>query len=114
MDFMAGPGAVAAPGPDPLAPNHAPRGAGLMTDSKRLVATLTAPARGALERAAERALRERHATIELEHLLLELCRGQDTDLAFLMRNERLDPQPLQAGLEAAVARFTSGSPRIPA
>ncbi|HLW69007.1 MAG TPA: AAA family ATPase [Candidatus Binataceae bacterium] len=85
-----------------------------MTDSKRLVATLTAPARGALERAAERALRERHATIELEHLLLELCRGQDTDLAFLMRNERLDPQPLQAGLEAAVARFTSGSPRIPA
>jgi type VI secretion system protein VasG len=85
-----------------------------MPDAKRLVATLTPPARGALERAAERALREKHAAVELEHLLLELCRADDTELAFLLRNERIDPQPLQAALAAAVSRFPSGSPRIPA
>ena len=85
-----------------------------MADAKRLVATLTAPARSALERAAERALRERHATVELEHLLLELCRSEDTDLAFMLRQERLNPAAVEAGLEAAVVRFPSGSPRIPA
>ena len=53
--------------------------------------TLTSAARRALERAAERALRETHATVEPEHLLLELCGADDTDIAFLLRRERLEP-----------------------
>ena len=85
-----------------------------MPDPKRLAATLTSAARRALERAGERALRETHATVEPEHLLLELCRAEDTDIAFLLRHERLEPQPVVAGLEAALARFARGSPRVPA
>jgi type VI secretion system protein VasG len=85
-----------------------------MPDPKRLAATLTPAARRALERAGERALRETHAAVEPEHLLLELCRAEDTDIAFLLRHERLEPQPVLAGLEAALARFARGSPRVPA
>jgi type VI secretion system protein VasG len=85
-----------------------------MPDPKRLAATLTSAARRALERAGERALRETHVTVEPEHLLLELCRAEDTDIAFLLRHERLEPQPVLAGLETALARFARGSPRIPA
>jgi type VI secretion system protein VasG len=85
-----------------------------MPDPKRLAAILTPAARRALERAGERALRETYATVEPEHLLLELCRAEETDIAFLLRHERLEPQPVLAGLEAAVARFARGSPRVPA
>lgn len=81
-----------------------------MPDPKRLAATLTSAARRALERAAERALRETHAAVEPEHLLLELCRAEDTDIAFLLRHERLEAQPVLAGLEVALARFARGSP----
>ncbi len=85
-----------------------------MPDPKRLAATLTLPTRRALERAAERALRETHATVALEHMLLELCRAPDTDVAFLLRSERMDQPQLLAALEAAVGRFPRGSPRVPA
>jgi type VI secretion system protein VasG len=85
-----------------------------MPDPKRLAATLTPPARRALEQAAGRALRETHATVELEHLLLALCSAEDTDVAFLLRQERLDQAAVLAGLEAAVGRFARGSPRVPA
>jgi type VI secretion system protein VasG len=84
-----------------------------MPDPKRLAATLTPAARRALEQAAARALRETHATVEPEHLLLELCRTQDTDVAFLLQQERVDPKQVVAGLEAVVARFARGSPRVP-
>ena len=85
-----------------------------MPDVKRLTAKLTAPARRALEAAAERALRETHTTIEPEHLLLELCRATGTDMGFLLTNENLDQPRVLAQLEGTVSRFPRGSPRLPA
>ena len=85
-----------------------------MPDPRRLVALLNAPARAALERAAEQALRETHARVEPEHLLLELIRAKGTDIGFLLKEEQIDPARVMAGLEAALARFPRGSPRMPA
>jgi type VI secretion system protein VasG len=85
-----------------------------MTDPRKLVATLSLISRQALEQAAARALRETHATVELEHLLLELCCAEGSDLAALLREEGWDTQGLLTELEAAIARFARGSVRLPA
>ena len=84
-----------------------------MPDPKRLAGTLSTAARKALERAAERALRETNPMVEPEHLLVELCRGPGTDVAFLLRESGVDVSPIIAGLEAVIARFPRASPRMP-
>ena len=85
-----------------------------MPDPKRLAATLTAPARQALERAADAAQRDTHVAVEPEHLLLELCRDPQTDVVGMLRAQGMEAPPLLAALEATVARFARGSPRMPA
>ncbi len=84
-----------------------------MPDPKRLAGTLSQASRKALERAAERALRETNPAVEPEHFLLELFRGPNTDAAFLLREGGIDLAPIAAGLEAVIARFPRGSPRVP-
>ena len=80
-----------------------------MPDPKRLAGTLSPPARRALERAAERALREMQAAVEPEHLLLELCRGQDNDLVFLAREGQLDLSRITTGLDRSSAAFRAAA-----
>ena len=64
-----------------------------MPDPKRLAGTLSQASRKALERAAERALRETNPAVEPEHFLLELFRGPNTDAAFLLREGGIDLAP---------------------
>ncbi len=81
---------------------------------RALVQRLDAPARGALERAAQTCRARGHATVELEHLLAELLAEDDGEPARLVRQSDLDPASLRAALGKAVDGFAAGATRTPA
>jgi type VI secretion system protein VasG len=81
---------------------------------KALVGRLDAPARGALERAAERCRGRGQATVELEHLMLELLADDEGEAARLLRDADVDPVAVRADLSRAIDGFAGGPARTPA
>ena len=70
-----------------------------MTDMKTLVGKLNPGCRKALEQAAQLCVKNTNFNVEIEHLLLCLLDGTDTDIAALLRYYEID--------EAAVRRELS-------
>jgi type VI secretion system protein VasG len=85
-----------------------------VTDVKALVGRLDAAGRGAMARAAERARGRGQATVELEHLLLELLADDAGEAAGLLRDFEVDPIQVRGELARAIDGFVSGPARTPA
>ena len=85
-----------------------------MIELKSLVGRLHPLCRAALERAAERCLRQTHFDIELEHLLVELVELPDADLARALRAYGIDPARVQGELARALEGLRRGNARTPA
>src|SRR5271169_1771103 len=84
-----------------------------MHDLKPLIAKLNRTCRTALEKAAERCLRQTHFTVEIEHLFVELTAVPATDLVGVLGAYGIDQQRFTADLEQSLARLKSGNTRTP-
>jgi type VI secretion system protein VasG len=84
-----------------------------MHDLKPLIAKLNRTCRAALERAAERCLRQTHFTVEIEHLFVELTAIPTTDLIGALGAYGIDQQRFIADLEQSLAQLKSGNTRTP-
>jgi type VI secretion system protein VasG len=84
-----------------------------MHDLKPLIAKLNRTCRTALEKAAERCLRQTHFTVEIEHLFVELTAVPTTDLVGVLGAYGIDQQRFTADLEQSLARLKSGNTRTP-
>src|SRR5271169_4988482 len=85
-----------------------------MHDLKPLIAKLNRTCRTALEKAAERCLRQTHFTVEIEHLFVELTAVPTTDLVGVLGAYGIDQQLLTADLEQSLTQLKSGNTRTPA
>jgi type VI secretion system protein VasG len=84
-----------------------------MHDLKPLIAKLNRTCRTALEKAAERCLRQTHFTVEIEHLFVELTAVPTTDLIGVLGAYGIDQQRFTADLEQSLAGLKSGNTRTP-
>ena len=82
-------------------------------DLKTLVGSLERPARSALERAAQRCLRQSHFDVEIEHLLLELLDIEGGDLACVLPRFGLERDVLIGEINLALEQFKRGNTRTP-
>ena len=85
----------------------------MSSELKGLVDKLNPVCRQALEAAARHAVKHGHATIEIEHLLLELLNAGDTDLRALLRHYDVEPSVLAADFDALLAKGAGGSTSTP-
>ncbi|MDE2335641.1 MAG: AAA family ATPase, partial [Rhodospirillales bacterium] len=82
-------------------------------DLKALVARLDDHCRRALEAAAGLTLSRSHYNVELEHWLVKLADGTDTDIAAILRHYEADQGRLMADLNRALDRLKTGNARAP-
>lgn len=82
-------------------------------DLKSLIGKLDSPTRLAMESAANVALSRTHHEVDIEHVLLELLAGTDSDLTRILKAYDVDVQRLQADLLAGLERFRTGNTRNP-
>jgi len=82
-------------------------------DLKQLVSRLDAHCRRALEAAAGLTLSRSHYNVEIEHWLLKLADGADTDIAAILRHYEVDSGRLLADLNRALDRMQTGNARAP-
>jgi type VI secretion system protein VasG len=82
-------------------------------DLKPLVARLNEHCRRALEAAAGLTLSRSHYNVELEHWLLKLVDGTDTDIAAILRHYEADHGRLMTDLERGLDRMKTGNARAP-
>lgn len=85
-----------------------------MRDLKPLIAKLNRTCRIALEKAAQRCLRQTHFAVEVEHLFAELALDPNSDFAAVLSAYGIDQQQLTADLDQSLARLRSGNTRTPA
>lgn len=85
-----------------------------MRELKPLIAKLNVTCRTALERAAERCMRQTHFAVEIEHLLVELAADTTSDVAAALSAYGVDQQRLIGDLEQCLTRLKSGNTRTPA
>jgi type VI secretion system protein VasG len=85
-----------------------------MHDLKPLIAKLNRTCRSALEKAAERCLRQTHFNVEIEHLFAELAAVSTSDLSGFLGAYGIDRQRFTADLEQSLSRLKSGNTRTPA
>ena len=85
-----------------------------MIELRSLVARLHPLCRGALERAAERCVRQTHFDIELEHLLAELVEIPESDLARALRAFGIEPSRIRDELARTGEGLRRGNSRTPA
>ena len=84
-----------------------------MTDLTRLTARLSRTCRAALERAAERCLRETHFAVEVEHLFAELAGDGESDFAAALTLYDIDAAALIGALAHRIAAFPTGNVHNP-
>ena len=82
-------------------------------DLKSLVSRLNDHCRRALEAAAGLTLSRTHYNVELEHWLLKLADGADTDIAAILRHYEADQGRLLTDLNRALDRMKTGNSRAP-
>ena len=70
-----------------------------MRDLKPLIAKLNRTCRIALEKAAQRCLRQTHFAVEIEHLFAELAADPNADFAGVLSAYGIDQQRLIADLD---------------
>src|SRR3954453_22331018 len=83
-------------------------------DLKLLVARLNDVSRRALEAAAGSTLCRTHYNVEIEHWLLRLLDGPQSDAALIARHFGIAADRLTAELTAALDRMATGNGRAPA
>jgi type VI secretion system protein VasG len=83
-------------------------------DLRSLVARLNDHCRRTLESAAGLTLSRSHYNVEIEHWLLRLTDGADTDVAAVLRHYEVDPGRLTTDLTRALDRMKTGNARAPA
>jgi type VI secretion system protein VasG len=81
---------------------------------KPLIGKLNDTCRGALEAAAGLCLTRTHYDVDIEHLLLKLTEGHNTDFQRLLRHYEIDPARLTRDLTRALDRLKTGNARTPA
>src|SRR5438270_1318488 len=82
-------------------------------DLKSLVSRLNDHCRRALEAAAGLTLSRTHYNVEIEHWLLKLADGADTDIAAILRHYEADQGRLLTDLNRALDRMKTGNSRAP-
>ncbi|MGH7189407.1 MAG: AAA family ATPase, partial [Acetobacteraceae bacterium] len=82
-------------------------------DLKSLVGHLNDHCRRALEAAAGLTLSRSHYNVELEHWLLKLADGTDTDIAAILRHYEADVGRLITDLNRGLDRLKTGNARAP-
>jgi type VI secretion system protein VasG len=82
-------------------------------DLKLLVGRLDDRCRRALEAAAGLTLSRSHYNIEIEHWMVKLLEGSDTDIAAILRGFDVEPGRLLADLHRALDRMRTGNGRAP-
>ncbi len=82
-------------------------------DLKALVGRLDDHCRRALEAAAGLTLSRSHYNVELEHWLVKLADGTDTDIAAILRHYEADHGRLMADLNRGLDRLKTGNARAP-
>jgi type VI secretion system protein VasG len=80
---------------------------------KSLMARLDEQCRRALEAAAGLTLSRSHYNVEIEHWLLKLIDGTDTDIATVLRYHDIDIGRLTADLNRVLDRLKTGNARAP-
>src|ERR1035438_7515747 len=81
---------------------------------KSLIGKLNDPTRSALEAAAGLCLSRTHYNIEIEHYLMKLMEGSDTDAARIFRHFEVNQSRLTAELTRSLDKLKSGNARTPA
>lgn len=81
---------------------------------KSLVAKLNETCRGAMEGAAGLCMSRTHYDIEIEHYLLKLLDGTDTDVALILKQYGVDRSRLTRELERSLDNLKTGNARSPA
>lgn len=81
---------------------------------KSIVGRLNEVCRAALESAAGLCLSRTNYNLEIEHWLIKLIEGENTDLAAVLRHFQVDIGRLKRDLTAAVDKFKTGNTRPPA
>jgi type VI secretion system protein VasG len=84
-----------------------------VVDLKMLIGRLDDRCRRALEAAAGLTLSRSHYNIEIEHWLVKLLDGSDTDLSAILRGFEVDPGRLLADLDRSLDRMRTGNGRAP-
>jgi type VI secretion system protein VasG len=77
------------------------------------VGRLNGPCRRCLEAAAGLTLSRTHYNIEIEHWLVKLLEGSDTDIACILRGLEIDAGRLLTDLNRALDRMKTGNGRAP-
>ncbi len=82
-------------------------------DLKLLIGRLDDRCRRALEAAAGLTLSRSHYNVEIEHWLVKLLDGSDTDISSILRRFEVDPGRLLADLDRSLDRLGTGNGRAP-
>src|SRR6476469_906646 len=82
-------------------------------DLKLLIGRLDDRCRRALEAAAGLTLSRSHYNVEIEHWLVKLLDGSDTDISAILRRVEVDPGRLLADLGRSLDRMATGNGRAP-
>ncbi len=69
--------------------------------------------RNALESALGLCVSRTHHSVDVEHYLLKLCEGQDSDLLRIFRHYNIEPGRVARELERALGRYPTGNNRAP-
>ncbi|WP_341535003.1 type VI secretion system ATPase TssH [Acetobacter sacchari] len=83
-------------------------------DLQKLIGRFDELCRRTLEAAAGAAMSRSHFNVEIEHWLLQLLRSEGSDVDFIIRRSDIDPGRLEAGLNHALDRLSTGNGRGPA
>ncbi|HEX7389065.1 MAG TPA: type VI secretion system ATPase TssH [Acidiphilium sp.] len=83
-------------------------------DLKSLIARLNDHCRRSLEAAAGLTLSRSHYNVELEHWLLKLADGTDTDIPLILRHYDIDHGRFMVDLNRGLDRMKTGNSRAPA
>jgi type VI secretion system protein VasG len=83
-------------------------------DLKSLIARLDDHCRRSLEAAAGLTLSRSHYNVEIEHWLLKLADGTDTDIPLILRHYEIDIGRFLIDLNRALVRMKTGNARAPA
>ena len=82
-------------------------------DLRSLIGRLDEHCRRALEAAAGLTMSRTHYNVEIEHWLVKLADGTDTDIAAIFRQYEIDHGRFMADLNKALDRLKTGNSRAP-
>ncbi len=83
-------------------------------DLQSLISRLNPTCREALESGAQLCVGHTHFNVEIEHLLLQLLAGEETDIGLVIRHYGVRSETIQRELTRAIERFKRGNTRTPA